>query len=141
MLTLQDGVGGGVGVDGGHVYGRVVGLGHAGQDQAVHAVEQGVGVGIAAVQQVVDVVEVVGVVRREGVRRLVGTGQLAVVAEVVQVLVVLLDRSCGGETGTGAVVLPDRGGWRGLRNGRCILPKPLHVAPYYKISTTSADCL
>ena len=107
MLTLQDGIGGGVRVDRGHVDGCVVGLGHAGQDQAVHAVEQGVGVGVAAVQQVVDMVRVVRMIRREGVRMLVGTGQLAVVAEVVQVLVVLLYGSCGGETWTSAVVFPD----------------------------------
>lgn len=110
MLTLQDGVCGGVRVDRWHVYLCVVGFGHAGQDQAVHAVEQGVGVSVTAVQQVVDVVRVVGVIRWEGVRVLVGTGQLAVVAEVVQVLVVLLYGSCGGEAGTGAVVLPDEGG-------------------------------
>lgn len=113
MLTLQDGVGGGVGVDRWHIYLGVLGFGHAGQDQAVHAVEQGVGVGVPAVQQVVDVVGMVGVFRWEGVRVLVGTGQLAVVAEVVQVLVVLLYGSCGGEAGPGAVVLPDDEGEEG----------------------------
>lgn len=113
LLTLQDGVCGGVGVDRWHVYLCVLGFGHAGQDQAVHAVEQGVGVGIAAIQHVVDVVGMVGMIRREGVRVLVGTGQLAVVAEVVQVLVVLLYGSCCGEAGTGAVVLPDEGGEEG----------------------------
>lgn len=106
MLTLQDSVGGGVRVDRWHVYLCVLGFGHAGQDQAVHAVEQRVGVGVAAVQQVVDVVGMVGVIRWEGVRVLVGAGQLAVVAEVVQVLVVLLYGPCCGEAGTGAVVLP-----------------------------------
>lgn len=118
MLTLQDGVGGGVGVDRGHVYGRILGFGHAGQDQAVHAVEQGVGVCVTAVQQVVDMVWVVRMIRWEGVRMLMGTGQLAVVAEVVQVLVVLLYGSCGGETGTGAVVLPDRGGGQQTKKER-----------------------
>lgn len=38
---------------------------------------------------------------------LVDTGKLAVVAEVVQVLVVLLYGPCGGETGSSAVVFPD----------------------------------
>lgn len=117
MLTLQDSVGGGVRVDRWHVYLCVLGFGHAGQDQAVHAVEQRVGVGVAAVQQVVDVVGMVGVIRWEGVRVLVRAGQLAVVAEVVQVLVVLLYGPCCGEAGTGAVVLP---GWgtRGRRKQR-----------------------
>lgn len=104
ILTLQDGVSGGVGVDRRHVYGRVIGLCHASEDQAVHAVQQGVGVGVAAVQQVVDVVRVV---RREVVRVLLSAGQLAVVAEVVQVLVVLLYGPRGGETGAGTVVLSD----------------------------------
>lgn len=116
MLTLQDGVGGGVGVDRWHVYLCVLWFGHAGQDQAVHAVEQGVGVGVAAVQQVVDVVGMVRVIRREGVRVLVGAGQLAVVAEVVQVLVVLLYGPRGGEAGPGAVVLPD--GWKEEEGGK-----------------------
>lgn len=107
MLTLQDSVGGGVGVHGRHVDLCVLGFGHAGQDEAVHAVEQGVGVGVTAVQQVVDVVGMVGVIRWQGVRVLVDTGQLAVVAEVVQVLVVLLYGPRCGEAGTGAVVLPD----------------------------------
>ncbi len=110
MITLQDGVGGGVGVDRWHVYLCVLRFGHAGQDQAVHAVQQGVCVGVAGVQQVIDVVRMVGVIRWEGIRVLMGTGQLAVVAEVVQVLIVLLYGSCGGEAGTGAVVLPDEGG-------------------------------
>lgn len=110
MLTLQDGVGGGVGVDRWHVYLCVLWFGHAGQDQAVHAVKQGVGVSVAAVQQVVDVIGMVGVIWWEGIRVLLGTGQLAVVAEVVQVLIVLLYGSCGREAGTGAVVLPDEGG-------------------------------
>lgn len=64
-------------------------------------------VGVAAVQQVVDVVGVVRVVRWEGVRMLVGDGKFAVVAEVVQVLVVLLDGSGGGETESGAVVFSE----------------------------------
>lgn len=109
MLTLQDGVGGGVRVDRWHVYLCILWFSHAGQDQAVHAVEQGVGVSVAAVQQVVDVVRMIRVIWWEGIRVLMGTGQLAVVAEVVQVLVVLLYGSCGGEAGTGAVVLPDDG--------------------------------
>lgn len=83
MLTLQDGVGGGVGIDRWHVYFCVLRFGHAGQDQAVHAVEEGVGVCVTAVQQVVDVVRMVRMIRWEGVRVLMGTGQLAVVAEVV----------------------------------------------------------
>lgn len=104
---MQDSVGGRVGVHGRHVDLRVLGFGHAGQDQAVHAVEQGVGVGVAAVQQVFDVVRVVRVIRRQGVRVLVDTGELAVVAEVVQVLVVLLYGPRCGEAGTGAMALPD----------------------------------
>lgn len=107
---MQDGVGGGVRVDGRHVYLGVLGFGHAGQDQAVHAVQQRVGVGVAAVQQVVDVV---GVVRRERARELAGASQLAVVAQVVQVLAVLLHGSHGGEAGPAAVVLP--GGGQGGR--------------------------
>ncbi len=109
MLTLQDGIGGRVRVDRWHVYLGVLGFGHAGQDQAVHAGEQRVGVGVATVQQVVDMIRVVGVIQWESVRVLMGTGQLTVVAEVVQVLTVLLYGSCGGEAGTGAVVLPDEG--------------------------------
>lgn len=62
---------------------------------------------VAAVQQVVDVVRVVRVVRGQRVRALLGAGQLAVVAQVVQVFVVLLDGSRGGEVGAGALVLPD----------------------------------
>lgn len=103
---MQDGVGGGVGVDGGHVDGRVLGLGHAGEDQAVHAAQQRVGVGVAAVQQVVHVVRVVRVVRGQRVRGLLGAGQLAVVAKVVQVFVALLDGSGGGQVGGAGVVLP-----------------------------------
>lgn len=68
--------------------------------------KQGVCVSVTAVQQVVDVV---GMIRREGVQVLVGVGQLAVVAEVVQVLVILLYGPCGGEAGASAVVLPDGG--------------------------------
>lgn len=37
--TLKDGIGGGVGVNGRHIYGGVLGFGHAGEDQAVHAVQ------------------------------------------------------------------------------------------------------
>lgn len=59
---------------------------------------------VAAVEQVVDVV---GVVRGQRVRVLLGAGQLAVVAQVVQVLVVLLYGPRGGEAGAGAAVLPD----------------------------------
>lgn len=83
------------------------------------------GVRITAVQQVIDVVWMIRVIWWEGVRVFVGTGQLAVVAEVVQVLVVLLYGSCGGKTGASVVVLPnggggaegrkDRGGTRGRR--------------------------
>lgn len=114
MLTLQDGISRGVGVDRGHVYCRVVGFSHAGQDQAVHAVEQGVGVSVMVVQQVVQVVRMVWVVRWEGVRVLMSTGQLAVVAEVVKVLVILLYGSCSREARAGAAVLPD-----GRKQSKC----------------------
>lgn len=107
MLTLQDGIGRRVRIDGGHVYGCVVRFRHAGQDQVVHAVEQGVGVRVVAVQQVVQVVRMIRVVGWEGVRVLVCTGQLAVVAEVVQVLVILLYGSSGREAWTGAAALPE----------------------------------
>lgn len=102
--TLQDGISRRVRVDGGHVYCCVVGFHHAGQDQAVHAVEQGVGVSI---QQVVQVVRMIRVVGWEGVRVLMGTGQLAVVAEIVKVLVILLYGSSGREARTDAAALPE----------------------------------
>lgn len=108
-LTLQDGVGRGVGVHGWHINCCVLRFGHAGEDQAVHAVKQGVGVRITAVQQVVYMVRMVGVVRGQHVWVLMGARQLAVVAEVVQVLIVLLYGSCCGEAGAGAVVLPEPG--------------------------------
>lgn len=104
---MQNGVGGGVGVYGRHVNLCVLRFGHAGQDQAVHAVEKGVGVGVTVVQQVVDVVRMVGVIRWQAIQVLMDTGQLAVVAKVVQVFVVLLYGSHCREAGTGAVVLPD----------------------------------
>lgn len=117
---MQDGVGGGIGVDRRHVNLCVLGFGHAGQDQAVHAVEQVVGVGVTAVQQVVDVVGMVRVVWGQGIRVLLGTRQLAVVAEVVQVLIVLLYGPCCGEAGTGPMVLPEEtrqeGGGRAQRD-------------------------
>lgn len=100
---MQDGVGGGVRVDRCHVDAGVLGFGHAAEDQAVHAVQECVGVGVTAVQQVVDVVRVVW---REGVWMFLSDGQFAVVAEVVQVLIVLLYGPCGGEAGTNTVVLP-----------------------------------
>lgn len=88
------------------------------------------GVSVTAVQQVVDVVRMVRVVWWEGVRVLIGNGQLTVVAEVIQILVVLLYGSGGGEAGTGAVMLPyggrrkwrnikekSKGGFRGRGNG------------------------
>lgn len=80
---MQDGIGGGVGVNWRHVNLGVLWFDHAGQDEAVHAVQQGVGVCVATVQQIVDMVRVVGMVWGEGVRVLVGAGQLAVVAEIV----------------------------------------------------------
>lgn len=112
MITLQDCIGRGIGVHRRHVYGCVVGLCHAGQDQAVHAMKQGVGVTIMAVQQIVEVVGMIWVIWWEIIRVLLGAGQLAVVAEVVKVFVVLLNGACGREAGTGAVMLP------GIGNGK-----------------------
>lgn len=65
------------------------------------------GVSVVVVQQVVQVGRVVWVVRWEGVMVLMSTGQLAVVAEVVKVLVILLYGSCSREARAGAAVLPD----------------------------------
>ena len=103
---MENGVGGGVGVDRRHVDGRVLRFGEAGEDQAVHTVQQRVGV--PHVQEVVEVFGVVGVVRVVGVVWGEGVGQLtqfAIVTQVVQGLVVLLDGPVGGQAWAQTVML------------------------------------
>lgn len=65
------------------------------------------GLCITAVQQVVDMIRMVGVIWWQAIEVLMNAGQLADVAKVVQVFIVLLYGTCCGEAWTGPVDLPD----------------------------------